>query len=156
MGALAKFDDALTQSPSQRERQIASFNSTCVHASFGDVELARFTLRDALQTGLDFEAALRDPELLTVETSPQILIQLKRFSQSYEKSKGELATREAPVQEKTIFDQADDVSDLLSTEITDMDTSIGGIVRRVLTLIVIGVVLFVVLFYAGLEYAFPT
>ncbi|GMH44648.1 hypothetical protein BSKO_12600 [Bryopsis sp. KO-2023] len=155
MGALSKFDAALTQSPSKKERQLAAYNSTCVHASFGDIELARFTLRDALNTGLDFEAALQDPEFLKFETSPQILIQLKRFSQSYEKSKNEVATKETPPEVKSFFDQADDVSDLLSTEITDMDTSIWGIVRRVLILLVIGVVMFIVLFYAGLEYAFP-
>ena len=33
------------QSPTQQERQAALFNSTAVHASFGDVELAQITLR---------------------------------------------------------------------------------------------------------------
>ena len=33
------------QSPTQEERQAALFNSTAVHASFGDVELAQITLR---------------------------------------------------------------------------------------------------------------
>ena len=33
------------QDPSIEDRQAALFNSTCVHASFGDVEFAQVTLR---------------------------------------------------------------------------------------------------------------
>ena len=36
------------QSPTQQERQAALFNSTAVHASFGDIELAQITLRGPL------------------------------------------------------------------------------------------------------------
>ena len=46
------------QSPSAPEAAAASWNATVVHCSFGDVELAQITLRDALAAGLDFDAAL--------------------------------------------------------------------------------------------------
>ena len=36
------------QDPSIEDRQAALFNSTCVHASFGDVEFAQVTLRGTL------------------------------------------------------------------------------------------------------------
>ena len=36
------------QSPTEQERQAALFNSTAVHASFGDIELAQITLRGLL------------------------------------------------------------------------------------------------------------
>ncbi len=36
------------QSPTEQERQAALFNSTAVHASFGDIELAQITLRGPL------------------------------------------------------------------------------------------------------------
>ena len=35
------------QDASKEERQAALFNATCVHASFGDIELAQITLRGA-------------------------------------------------------------------------------------------------------------
>ena len=47
------------QSPSAPEAAAASWNATVVHCSFGDVELAQVTLREALAAGLDFDAALR-------------------------------------------------------------------------------------------------
>jgi hypothetical protein len=37
------------QSPSKAEMQAALFNSTAVHASFGDVELAQISLRGGMQ-----------------------------------------------------------------------------------------------------------
>lgn len=37
------------QAPSQEQRQAALFNSTAVHASFGDIELAQITLRGAVR-----------------------------------------------------------------------------------------------------------
>jgi hypothetical protein len=47
--------------------------------------------------------------------------------------------------------------DLVGTEIKGgMDTTIGGIVRRVVLLVLALAVLGVVLFYAGLYYLFPT
>ena len=35
------------QDPDLRQRQVALYNATCVHASFGDAELAQVTLRGA-------------------------------------------------------------------------------------------------------------
>lgn len=46
------------QAPTAPEAAAASWNATVVHCSFGDVELAQITLRDALAAGLDFERAL--------------------------------------------------------------------------------------------------
>lgn len=41
-------DASFLQDPSVEDRQAALFNSTCVHASFGDVEFAQVTLRGML------------------------------------------------------------------------------------------------------------
>ena len=87
------------QAPSQEQRQAAFFNSTAVHASFGDIELAQITLRgavrlcpdsvyalemhytlltipslnrtDGIGAGLDFDAALKDPAMVKFQGSPQ-------------------------------------------------------------------------------------
>ena len=88
------------QAPSQEQRQAAFFNSTAVHASFGDIELAQITLRgavrlcpdsvyapkrhytlltipslrrtDGIGAGLDFDAALKDPAMVKFQGSPQV------------------------------------------------------------------------------------
>ncbi len=88
------------QAPSLEQRQAALFNSTAVHASFGDVELAQITLRgrmqaaaatrpscdlqtlrlhsecgavaDGITAGLDFDAALKDPAMVKFQSSPQV------------------------------------------------------------------------------------
>ncbi len=39
------------QDPDLRQRQLALYNATCVHASFGDAELAQVTLRGAPPSG---------------------------------------------------------------------------------------------------------
>ena len=53
--------------------------------AFGDVETAQITLRGAVQSGLDFKAAVEspssvDPNLVKLQASQQVLIRLRKFS----------------------------------------------------------------------------
>ena len=47
-GPLQNHEINFLQDPTVEDRQAALFNSTCVHASFGDVEFAQVTLRGTL------------------------------------------------------------------------------------------------------------
>jgi hypothetical protein len=157
MGALKLFEDALSKEPSVQERQRALFSSTCVHASFGDVELAQITLREAIACGLDFDQAMKDPELVKLKASPQILIQLRKFAGAASKIKAAVdAPAPAPRAAKTAKITDADLSDLLDTEMEKgMDTSIFGILRRVALLVLVAVVGGSALFFIGLKLAFP-
>jgi len=57
-------DTSGLQDPSLEQRQAAHFNSTAVHASFGDVELAQITLRGRMQAAA---AACRSCDLQTLK-----------------------------------------------------------------------------------------
>lgn len=46
MGALKQWEQVLQQEPSLEQRRAALFNAACVHASFGDLELAQIPLKD--------------------------------------------------------------------------------------------------------------
>ncbi|CAL5218471.1 g155 [Coccomyxa viridis] len=170
MGALKFFEQSLQKSPTQQERQAALFNSTAVHASFGDVELAQITLREGISYGLDFKKALKDSEdsqLVKFQGSPQIVIQLQKFAEAVKRIKGAVGSvndKKAPAAKPassgksayssdTMFGR--DISSILSTDLTDIDPSVGGIVKRVAGLLVVGLVLAVVLFYVGLRFTFP-
>ena len=54
------------QSPTQQERQAALFNSTAVHASFGDVELAQITLRGMPLVTLSIDAIFKADDVTCV------------------------------------------------------------------------------------------
>ncbi|KIZ05308.1 hypothetical protein MNEG_2655 [Monoraphidium neglectum] len=91
MAAMKLYEDVLAQDGvTTRQKQAALFGSTAVHASFGDIELAQITLREGIRNGLDFDQALADPDLPDFVTSPQMLIQLRRFNQT---AQGALAAR---------------------------------------------------------------
>lgn len=64
MGALRLWEEIPSTIPpaTQQERVTSAYNQTCVHASFGDLELAQITLRDAVLEGLDFRQMLQDPK----------------------------------------------------------------------------------------------
>jgi hypothetical protein len=65
----------------ETERRAALFGATAVHTAFGDVELAQITLREGVSSaGLDFEAAMTDPNLPELVGATQIVIQLRRFN----------------------------------------------------------------------------
>ncbi|CAK0787216.1 hypothetical protein CVIRNUC_010432 [Coccomyxa viridis] len=170
MGALRFFEQSLKKSPTQQERQAALFNSTAVHASFGDVELAQITLREGINCGLDFKKALKDSEdqqLVKFQGSPQIVIQLQKFAEAVKRIKGAVGSvndRTAPpaaaaaagksaYSSESVFGK--DLSGLLSTDLTGIDPSLGGIIRRVAALLVVGVLLAVALFFVGLKFTFP-
>lgn len=172
MGALGQFEEATRVAVTASEFQAAYFNAACVHASFGDVEPAQSCLRSAINSGLVLEQALKDPTLLRISASPQVVIQLKKFAanvarQQQEQVSGAAAARAAtsmpraapkpgpsvPGGWRAAVDQ--DLTELLQTENQGIDASFGAIVRRVAIVLVVGVALGVGLFFFGLQYAFP-
>lgn len=160
MGALRLFEQCLSQDPELEDRQAALFNSTCVHASFGDVEVAQVTLRDAINCGLDFEEAMRNPDYVKLSSSPQVIIQLRKFAQAAKRIKAAVGSEASAPQIAKAVSKGEvkpgDLSEILSTDIRGgMDTSILGIIRRVAILILIGVVGGSALFFLGLKFAFP-
>ncbi|KAL3155843.1 hypothetical protein ABBQ32_012853 [Trebouxia sp. C0010 RCD-2024] len=160
MGALKLWEQALSRDPTVEDRQAALFNSTCVHASFGDVEFAQVTLRDAINCGLDFEDAMRSSDYVKLNSSPQVIIQLRKFAQAAKRIKDAVGTEaSAPRLAKAVTKgeiKPGDLSDILGTEIRDgMDTSAFGILRRVLIIILVAVVGGTALFFLGLKFAFP-
>jgi len=158
-GAVMLYEKALKEDPTKQQQQEALYNSTCAHAYFGDVEFAQVTLREAVLLGLDFKAALQNPDGIKMQASPQVVIQLRKFAEKIEeqKAKGlaeEKAVRIAddlPFSAKT-FTLGTDASDLLRTEINDMDMSILGVVKRVAALLLGLALLGLVLFFAGYNY----
>eukprot|EP00891_Asterochloris_glomerata_P003737 jgi/Astpho2/3737/fgenesh1_pg.00060_%23_45_t len=164
MGALKLFERVLqTEDASRQDQQAALYNSTCVHASFGDLELAQMTLREGLAAGLDYEAALQDPSMVKMDSSAQVRIQLKRFSEAAKRiretvgSESGLPAAPAMAKKAKKGQLSDaDLSDLLDTELKPgLDTSLLGIVKRVVLLLLVAVIGGTVLFYAGLKFAFP-
>ncbi|DBB03583.1 hypothetical protein WJX82_006743 [Trebouxia sp. C0006] len=160
MGALRLWEQALKKDPTIEDRQAALFNSTCVHASFGDVEFAQVTLRDAINCGLDFETAMKSGDYVKLNSSPQVIIQLRKFAQAANRIKAAVGTEASPPQLAKAVSKGDikpgDLSDILGTEIRGgMDTSAFGIIRRVLLIIVVAVVGGTALFFLGLKFAFP-
>lgn len=170
MGALKLYEDVLGQAEATtRQKQEALYGSTAVHATFGDVELAQITLREAIKQGLDFEQALSDPDLPEFVTSPQILIQLKRFNQQAQtamaaRSKARAApfassnsrAKTRPAAGSSPLSQ--DLGDILGSSTSDkaeVDTSVGAIVRRVALVVLAGIGLGTALFFIGLETLFP-
>ena len=97
------------QDPTIEDRQAALFNSTCVHASFGDVEFAQVTLRgdcfpmlvlarcvaklaytlavsfcaDAINCGLDFETAMKSGDYVKLNSSPQVRVPSAQLTHSH-------------------------------------------------------------------------
>ncbi|KAK9823687.1 hypothetical protein WJX72_004633 [[Myrmecia] bisecta] len=170
MGAVMLFEKALKQNPSLEERQAANYNATCVHASFGDLELAQVTLRDGVNCGLDFEAAIEagaqgDARYCPLRASQQVIIQLRKFAKAAQRMRSAVADPNSPRaalagggargsgQRASLNDS--DLSALLQTDVKGLDASMFGIVRRVAVVLLTGIILGVVLFYAGLQYAFP-
>ena len=148
------------ESDSPGERRAAKFNEMCCHASFGDVEVAQLCLRDALEAGLDFEAALKDPGLVRLESSAQVRIQLRKFSEGKLVSRRTLQVRameekkvregNLPVREGLSGLQLD-MNGLEDGQASDQEVVLG-IVKRVALLILASVVSFAVLFYGGYQF----
>ncbi|MEW5302450.1 MAG: hypothetical protein WDW36_005235 [Sanguina aurantia] len=164
MPALKHFEDVLSADPTTKQKQASWFGATAVHASFGDVELAQITLRAGIQEGLDYAQALNDPGMLKINTSTQVMIQLRKFNEA------SLAARDIralnpkaaspgsrPISrnaEKQDMDLASLIGSAKSDE-AEVDTSVPAIIKRVFLLLLLGVVGGTVLFFLGLEYAFP-
>ncbi len=162
MGALRLWEDIPSNGPTQQERVTAAYNQTCVHASFGDLELAQITLRDAVLEGLDFKQMLDNPtafdeDAVTLRASQQVLIRLKKFSEAALKAAEERKSAAAVVQKKgkqRPLGMDTDLSEQLATDMAGIDTSIVGIIRRVLALLLALSVGGVALWFIGLKYLF--
>lgn len=162
MGALQLWEKALKSDPDSNQRQTALFNCTCVHASFGDAELAQITLRDAVLEGLDFRKALESPlslddDAVSLTSSQQVLIKLKKFSDAAAKAAANKATAAPRTAKKITRDDLmnDDLTGVLETDMSGIDTSIFGIVKRVLVLLLILSISGVGLWFWGLSFLFP-
>jgi len=180
MGALQSWEDCLNSDPDAYQRRAALFNSTCVHAGFGDVELAQITLREAVQDGLDFKKATENPEsigpdMVRLVASQQVLIRLRKFNEAVLKVAGQPApapgfsgttTAAAATGESSWKSKPgrkslassilqDDLSKMLETDMQGIDTSVFGIIRRVVLLLVALAGLGATLFYIGMKYLFP-
>ena len=112
--------------------------------------------------GLDFKQMLESPEsfdedAVNLVTSQQVLIRLKKFSEAAKKA----ASSEGPVTPRTKRSlktkglMNDDLTDVLETDMQGIDTSIFGIVKRVVWLLLALSVSGVVLWLVGLKYLFP-
>ncbi|GBF90005.1 hypothetical protein Rsub_02711 [Raphidocelis subcapitata] len=178
MAAMKLYEDVVNEDgATTRQKQAALYGSTAVHASFGDIELAQITLREGLKYGLDFEQALADPDLPDLMTSPQMLIQLRRFNTTAQSAiTSRAGARQQQIQAAALQRAArvaggglglgsglplgggsplGDLGSILGTpssSSTEIDTSLMGVLRRVLGLVVVLTLLGVGLFYLGLEY----
>jgi hypothetical protein len=164
MGAVMLYEKALKRDPTIEQRREALYHSTCAHAYAGDLEFAQVTLRDAIVAGLDFEAALQDPDLVKLQASQQVMIQLRKFAQKVQRGQqqgGDAEAEAASVPRKSRAPTSQrislnsDASQLLGTDMTGIDTSVGGVIKRVALLLLVLSALGIVLFFVGFKYAFP-
>ncbi|KAH7617544.1 hypothetical protein NADE_007322 [Nannochloris sp. 'desiccata'] len=207
MGALNLWEQSLKQNPETEQRIAALFNATCVHAGYGDVELAQITLREAVQRGLDFSKAVQDPTGVDVRmvkfiASQQVLVRLRKFDEATRKAMGAAAappfssssssspstsstsnaaggaaakrplpdpaqysssnsnsgsaSRSSMPPSRTKASMLDsDLSKMLETDMQGIDTSIFGIIKRVLLLLSVLTGLGVGLYVVGIKYLFP-
>ncbi|GIL77625.1 hypothetical protein Vretimale_6804 [Volvox reticuliferus] len=157
--AMKLYEDVLNEEPTQEQKRAALFGVTAVHAAFGDVELAQMTLREALRNGLDYEKALEDPTYVQMVTSPQITIQLRRFSQQVQNAMANRPSTERPYgagrSRPTGGQDLDAILGSAGSDQAEVDTSIGGIARRVALVVLAGVLMGTALWFLGLEYLFP-
>jgi len=202
MGALNLWEQSLKQNPETEQRIAALFNATCVHAGFGDVELAQITLREAVQRGLDFSKAIQDPTgvdeyMVKFIASQQVLVRLRKFDEATRKAMGAAAAppsfssssssssstssaaggaaakrplpdpaqyrssnsgsaaRSGMPPSRTKVSMMDsDLSKMLETDMQGIDTSIYGIIKRVLLLLTVLTGLGVGLYILGIKYLF--
>ncbi|KXZ52326.1 hypothetical protein GPECTOR_10g958 [Gonium pectorale] len=158
--AMKLYEDVMNEDPTLEQKQASLFGQTAVHASFGDVELAQMTLREALRIGLDFQKALEDPVNVQMVTSPQITIQLGRFAKQVQIAMANRPPTERPYGSPSRRQgmKAQDLDAILGSakgDTAEVDTSVGGIARRVAIVLLVGVGLGVGLWFLGLEYLFP-
>jgi len=166
MGAIRAFEEALAEDPSPAQRQESLYSIMVCHASFGDVELAQITLREAIQAGLALDDALRNDSYLPFTASKQAQIQLRKFSEIYIKS---VQKAEAQAPAPATLDSATlnksrpkksvqellgtrDVSGMTSTTLTGIDTSVAGIFARVAALVAFLIVFGIAAYFIGLDY----
>lgn len=169
MAAIRVFEESLGEGPTSDQKQESLYSIMVCHASFGDVELAQITLREALQAGLTLDAALSNPDYMPFTASKQAQIQLRKFAEIYSKSvekaaaagkgtaagavnvpnAGAAAQRKKTVQELL---GTKDVSTMTSTTLTGIDTSVGGILIRVAVLLVFLILFGIAAYFIGLDY----
>eukprot|EP00193_Tetraselmis_chui_P001952 CAMPEP_0177758314 /NCGR_PEP_ID=MMETSP0491_2-20121128/4118_1 /TAXON_ID=63592 /ORGANISM="Tetraselmis chuii, Strain PLY429" /LENGTH=252 /DNA_ID=CAMNT_0019274039 /DNA_START=51 /DNA_END=810 /DNA_ORIENTATION=+ len=163
MAAIRVFEESLGEGPTSAQKQESLYSIMVCHASFGDVELAQITLREALQAGLTLDAALSNPDYMPFTASKQAQIQLRKFAEIYSKSvekaaaagKGKRSNAGAAAQRKKTVQEllgTKDVSTMTSTTLTGIDTSVGGILIRVAVLLVFLILFGIAAYFIGLDY----
>jgi len=147
MGALRCFERAAEQSESMQVKRAAYYNQCCCHTYFGDLELAQFALRDAILCGLDYAQAQEDPTLLRMEASAQVRNQLRSFAAGRQSSSGTKQKREYERMKREGTNRGANMSPMQGM-LEDIDTgsnvdvTVGGLVRRVSLVIVAFVAVF--------------
>jgi len=161
MGALKEWDAGLAQSPDEEQRRELHFSSACVHAAFGDVELAKMSVRDAINAGLVWDEAVRREGYLELQASTQVKIQLRNFADQVARgarrareaeAAGPLTPAATPAPPRPRVSARTSVEELVGAKMADgMDVSVGGVVRRVAFLLAALIGLGVALYFAGLQ-----
>lgn len=147
MGALRCFERAAEQSESMEVKRAAYYNQCCCHTYFGDLELAQFALRDAILCGLDYAKAQEDPTLLRMEASAQVRNQLRSFASGRQSSSGTRQKREFERMKREGTNRGANMSPMQGM-LEDIDTgsnvdvTVGGLVRRVSLVIVAFIAVF--------------
>ena len=109
--------------------------------------------------GLDYSSVDEDPGLMRMEASPQVRIQLRKYAEGRIKSSGTVARQQFEASRASASAGAGGAPRAGSPSLQDLDMSsdtddsLVGIAKRVALLLLVAVVLAVVLFNAGLQYA---
>lgn len=113
---------------------------------------------------MDFEETLTNPlpGMIPWRSSQQVIISLRKFAKTMKTVKAKNIVTNGPARGVTLTPDGikdaialDDVSDLLGASMTDIDTSLAGVVKRVGLLLFLLIGFGAGLFYLGLEYMFP-
>lgn len=166
IGALREWEKALKEELPDKQRMTILFNMTATHAYFGDVELAQVPLREALAMGLDLDAAIAAPEpgMIAWQSSQQVIISLRKFRKavSTAQAKSSKLGTKGPARGVEMTPSgirsamsSEDLSEVLGAEMKGIDTSMGGIAKRVLLLLVALTGLGAALWWLGLAFLFP-
>jgi hypothetical protein len=114
--------------------------------------------------GLDFDKCIQNPEpgMITWKSSQQVVIGLRKFVKKYKAQDSIESRLRKPATGVILTPEGirdamtqQDVGDILGTDITGMDKSLGGIAKRVVLLLVVLAGSGCLLFWLGLTFLFP-
>ena len=143
-----------------RGAQLLSSRTPLPRATLTLIPAPRPSPADAIEMGLDYSTVDEDPTLMRMEAAPQVRIQLRKYAEGRIKSSGTVARQQFEASRNAgggggggaaPRTGAPSLRDLDMS--ADTDDSLSGIAKRVALLLLVAVVLSVVLFNAGLQYA---